>query len=95
MSYLLDLSDERRSAKPWLPADDCDVSNGLVVADNRVVWDGKPVCIQHGAMHRIDPVERIYRCSECGVGARHLPTNSKEAKICFRKKWDARVVESV
>ena len=63
---VVDLTDERRSAKPWLPADDRDVTNGLVYEDD---W-AKPACQRHGAMNRIDPHERVYRCTECGVGAR-------------------------
>jgi hypothetical protein len=64
---IIDLSDERRHNKPWLPEDDHDVSNGLVLADA----EGKPQCWWHGAMNRVDPIRRIYRCSEfrCGVGA--------------------------
>lgn len=88
MSYLDDLSDDRRAAKPWLPTDDRDVTNGLVTRDS-LEWDGRPVCVRHGAMHRIDPAEYIYRCSECGVGARWLATDSQEAKIRVRKEWDA------
>lgn len=65
MSVLVDLPDERRSAKS-LPADDRDVTNGLVITDS---W-GLPACVAHGAMNRIDPIERIYRCQMCGVGAR-------------------------
>jgi hypothetical protein len=68
---IVDLSDERRSKKPWLPADDRDVTNGLVVEDEY----GKPACVRHGAMNRVDPFRRIYRCSEmyCGVGAEIIP----------------------
>jgi hypothetical protein len=64
-----DLSDERRDKKPWLPPDDRDVTNGLVIADTT----GKPACVRHGAMNRVHPTEPIYRCSEqyCGVGALH------------------------
>lgn len=90
MSYLLDITDDRRNSKPWLPTDDRDVTNGLVVKDS-IQWDGKPKCVLHGAMHRIDPNETIYRCSQCGVGCKYLPTNSQEAKIRFRKEWDSRV----
>jgi hypothetical protein len=66
MDLLLDLSDARRAVKDWLPADDRDVTNGLVVMGH----DG-PRCIRHGAMNRVHPIEPIYRCSEyrCGVGA--------------------------
>ena len=66
---LVDLTDARRDKKPWLPEDDRDVTNGLVVLDSR----SKPACVLHGAMHRVSaepgPV-RIYRCSEmrCGLG---------------------------
>lgn len=64
---VVDLSDDRRTKKDWLPADDRDVTNGLVVTDK---W-GKPACVRHGAMNRVHPYELIYRCSEmkCGVGA--------------------------
>lgn len=64
---IIDLPDQRRTNKPWLPADDRDVTNGLVIADSF----SKPACIWHGVMNRVDPVRRIYRCSEfqCGVGA--------------------------
>jgi hypothetical protein len=64
---VIDLSDDRRSNKPWLPADDRDVTSGLVVTDD---W-GKPSCSRHGAMNRVDAHRGVYRCSEfrCGVGA--------------------------
>lgn len=68
---MVDLSDERRSKKSWLPQNGgADVTDGLVYQDR---W-GKPVCREHGAMNRVHPVERYYRCSEmrCGVGARLL-----------------------
>jgi hypothetical protein len=94
MSLLLDLSDERRAGKPGLPADDRDVTNGLVVR-GPVEWDGRPNCVRHGAMNAIAPPaedeHRIYRCYSCGVGAQWYPTNSKEAKIRFRKTWDETV----
>jgi hypothetical protein len=68
---LADLPDARRAAKPWLPADDRDVTNGLV----RPGPDGKPECARHGAMNRVDPYRRFYRCQEmrCGAGAEYLP----------------------
>jgi hypothetical protein len=64
---IFDLSDERRDKKTWLPADDRDVTNGLVTEDKH----GKPACARHGAMNRVDQFRLIYRCSEfrCGVGA--------------------------
>ena len=64
---LADLPDDRRDKKAWLPADDRDVSGGRVHAGR----DGKPECWRHGAMNRVDPIRRIYRCLEmdCGVGA--------------------------
>lgn len=64
---VVDLQDDRRDKKPWLPADDRDVTNGLVITGT----DGKPECRRHGAMNRVDPIRRIYRCQEmyCGVGA--------------------------
>jgi len=67
-AVVADLPDARRRNKPWLPADDRDVTNGLVVADAF----GKPACARHGAMNRVDPEQLIYRCQEmyCGVGAR-------------------------
>ena len=68
MSKIVDLSDDRRSNKPWLPEDDRDVTGRLVTEDS---W-GKPRCKLHGAMNRVDRYKLIYRCSEqrCGVGAR-------------------------
>jgi hypothetical protein len=62
-----DLGDARRARKTWLPPDDRDVTNGLVYEDQH----GKPACRDHGAMNRVDSVNRFYRCSEqrCGVGA--------------------------
>lgn len=68
---IVDLSDERRANKPWLPADDRDVTVNLLVIPGP---DGKPRCIWHGAMNRVDPIRRLYRCSEqrCGVGAEVL-----------------------
>jgi hypothetical protein len=64
---VIDLSDNRRGNKPWLPTDDRDVTNGLVVTDQ----SGKPACVRHGAMNRVDQYRAVYRCSEfrCGVGA--------------------------
>lgn len=62
---MLDIGDDRRSAKAWLPADDRDVTSGLVVKDDT----GKPACVTHGAMNRVDPHRRMYRCQQCGVGA--------------------------
>jgi hypothetical protein len=67
---LVDLSDARRDAKPWLPSSDQDVTEGRVFL---VDWPGvgeRPACDTHGAMARVDPFARIYRCMEmrCGVG---------------------------
>jgi hypothetical protein len=64
---VIDLSDDRRDNKPWLPVDDRDVTNGLVFADDQ----GRPRCRDHGAMNRVDQIRKLYRCSEfrCGVGA--------------------------
>jgi hypothetical protein len=64
---LIDLSDARRDKKPWLPEDDRDVTNGLVTFD--ADWQ-QPRCVLHGAMNRVDPQRKIYRCQEmrCGVG---------------------------
>lgn len=94
MSLLLDLEDERRSAKPWLPESDKDVTEGRVVRGSRE-HDGKPECVDHGAMHSIAPSaddqHRLYRCSTCGVGAVWYPTNSPTAKRTFSKEWDRRV----
>jgi hypothetical protein len=67
---LEDLGDDRRAGKAGLPADDRDVTNGLVVPDQ--YWKGKPRCVRHGAMNRVDPVEQIFRCQMCGVGARWI-----------------------
>lgn len=93
MSLLLDLSDERRFAKTWLPSDDRDVTNGLVVKSS-LLWDGRPDCIRHGAMHLISPPgddqSRIYRCSECGVGAIWYPTGSPASKRAFSRAWDSK-----
>jgi hypothetical protein len=92
VSYLDDITDDRRSAKPWLPADDRDVTNGLVTPDP--LWGGRPSCVRHGAMNRIDPTEKLYRCQVCGVGARWLPANTPEAKRRFSRGWDLRVEEA-
>jgi hypothetical protein len=75
---LADLSDERRDKKPWLPADDRDVTGGRV----RAGIDGKPECWRHGAMNRVDRIRRIYRCSEmyCGVGAELLQAPQSTAR---------------
>lgn len=64
---IIDLQDGRRANKPWLPGDDRDVTNGLVLADEH----GKPACARHGSMNRVDPFRSVWRCSEmrCGVGA--------------------------
>jgi hypothetical protein len=64
---IVDLQDDRRDKKPWLPEDDRDVTSGLVFEDRH----GKPECKLHGAMNRVDPHRAIYRCQEmrCGVGA--------------------------
>ncbi len=66
-----DLNDNRRQNKDWLPGDDRDVTNGLVREDQH----GKPECVRHGAMNRVDQFKLIYRCSEqrCGVGAEVKP----------------------
>jgi hypothetical protein len=70
---IIDLQDDRRAAKTWLPfgGDDRDVTNALVTEGK----DGKPRCWRHGAMNRVDPHRRIYRCQEwhCGVGAEVVP----------------------
>jgi hypothetical protein len=69
---LVDLSDERRAVKTWLPSDDRDVSNGLVIIDSGLPGQPlktRPRCKLHGSMNRVDPIRRIYRCSDCGVGA--------------------------
>lgn len=65
---LFDLPDDRRAGKAGLPSDDRDVTGGRVVPDED--WEGKPSCVQHGAMNRVDAVEYLYRCQMCGVGAR-------------------------
>ena len=90
MSLLLDLSDDRRDNKPWLPDSDQDVTEGRVIKGS-LATDGKPVCILHGAMNCVSP--SVWRCSEfrCGVGAQWFATNSPEAKRAFSKAWDERV----
>lgn len=94
MSLLLDLSDDRRGTKTYLPPDDRDVTAGRVVA-GPLEWDGRPSCVLHGAMNCIAPPApdegRMFRCSTCRVGALWYPTNSKASKIAFRKAWDERV----
>ncbi len=77
MSHLEDLGDDRRAGKAGLPEDDRDVTNGLVVPDDDSHWDGRPWCVQHGAMNRIDRVEPIYRCQMCGVGARWISSRAE------------------
>jgi hypothetical protein len=64
---LIDLQDDRRAAKTWLPGDDRDVTSGRVTRGA----DGKPRCARHGAMNRVDKIRSLWRCSEfrCGVGA--------------------------
>lgn len=76
--HLEDLPDDRRAGKAGLPADDRDVTNELVVMDPDPRWGGRPSCARHGAMNRVDPVERLYRCQMCGVGARWVPTFPEE-----------------
>ena len=70
---IIDVQDDRRGAKTWLPhpGDDRDVTNELVTEDK----GGKPACWRHGAMNRVDPARRIYHCQEmrCGVGAEVVP----------------------
>jgi hypothetical protein len=73
---VIDLPDDRRGNKPWLPADDRDVTNGLVaLVGSDVGW--YPHCRRHGAMNRVDPHRSIWRCSEfrCGVGAELVVTH--------------------
>jgi hypothetical protein len=77
VSHLEDLGDDRRAGKAGLPADDRDVTNGLVVPDDDSRWDGKPWCVQHGAMNRIDPLQPLYRCQMCGVGARFISSRAE------------------
>lgn len=95
MSLLRDLADDRRMAKPWLPAEATDASNGLVVPDS-IEWDGRPMCVLHGAMAQVAPAEddeaRIHRCQEqrCGVGAIWYPTNSRVSKRTVSEAWDAK-----
>lgn len=76
--HLIDLSDARRSNKPWLPADDRDVTAHRVLRDAA----GRPRCFCHGAMNRVHQFERIYRCSEfrCGVGARVVIDDPSQAE---------------
>lgn len=89
---LWDLTDARRANKPWLPADDRDVTvNHLVVLDDH----GKPACIRHGAMNRVHPFSLIYRCSEqyCGVGAELLRNRMSDWRR-YRARESARVQET-
>lgn len=68
---LVDLPDERRVAKPWLPQNDGrDVSDGLVFMQDFTA--GRyPSCRRHGAIARVSLIPALYRCQEmrCGVGA--------------------------
>jgi hypothetical protein len=68
---LVDLPDDRRAAKKWLPEDDRDVTNGHVYLDGH----GKPACRLYGAMNRVDAHALVYRCmnERCGVGAQLVP----------------------
>lgn len=70
MGQLLDLSDERRAAKTWLPASDRDVTEGRVILRE---WEGRqyPACVKHGAMHRLTSQAALWRCGECGVGCEY------------------------
>jgi hypothetical protein len=94
MSLLLDLTDERRAGKPGLPESDADVTEGRVLRGS-IAEGERPHCAVHGAMNSVAPPaedeHRLYRCQMCGVGAMWYPANSREAKIQFRKAWDARV----
>lgn len=94
MSLLLDLPDERRKAKTWLPESDKDVTEHRVIKGD-TCWDGKPECVLHGSMNCIAPKgqdeSRLFRCSQCGVGAIWYPTNSQVARKRFREEWDAAV----
>ena len=49
---IVDVSDARRSAKPWLPASDKDVSEGRV-ALKEYECGVYPACVKHGAMHAL------------------------------------------
>ena len=67
---LVDISDARRAAKPWLPASDADVTDGRVLLVDYPGVGLRPACDTHGAMARVSAVGRLYRCQEerCGVG---------------------------
>jgi hypothetical protein len=91
---LFDLPDDRRAGKAGLPADDRDVTNKLVVPDEH--WYGKPRCVRHGAMNRVDPVEQIWRCQMCGVGARWEPaehTKVPPIEELYRREVDVEAGE--
>jgi hypothetical protein len=70
---LLDLSDERRDKKPWLPQNDgMDVRDGLVMLEcYPLLTDAFPACREHGAMLAMTEECHVWRCGEwkCGVGA--------------------------
>jgi len=71
-NILLDLEDERRSKKPWLPQDDRDVTNLWVYLDAYPGCEGLyPACVIHGAMLCVSEERHIWRCGEhqCGLGA--------------------------
>ena len=68
---LVDLPDERRDKKPWLPQNGgADVTDGLMFMDDFTA--GRyPACWRHGAIARVALIPALYRCQEmrCGVGA--------------------------
>ncbi|MBI2076436.1 MAG: hypothetical protein HYT72_04265 [Candidatus Aenigmarchaeota archaeon] len=72
IGILLDLPDDRRAKKPWLPPSDKDATEGRVVLNQYPKLDGYwPACVRHGAMLSVAAENYIWRCGEeyCGVGA--------------------------
>jgi hypothetical protein len=60
-SVIIDLQDDRRGDKPWLSTDDRGVTGGLVIEDEH----GKPACVRHGAMNRVDPTAGSIAARRC------------------------------
>ena len=82
---LLDLSDERRAKKPWLPQNEGkDVSDGLVSLAAFPRLAGLfPVCGEHGAMLAMTEECHVWRCGEwkCGVGAIYKRQSSSDGSV--------------
>lgn len=69
---LLDLEDERRNKKPWLPQSGNDVSEGWIsLVEYPNLTDYWPACKEHGALLCVAIEGHIWRCGEfeCGAGA--------------------------